>query len=513
MHDESGIAWDVETRDDGTRSLRVAAQPGRRYTIEQSADLEEWSPVRSWLGLTTGQVVSTDIFVGPPPPGAPTGQGQPVSPPADLPRTAMVMLQPVDDDSTVLVWQTGSSCVRIHEPLASGSWGPPTMIILHAMEFEGWTVLLQSIDLAWSAASPSLPPADPVLSQDDSDFHAALLSNRAAIASAVQAIHDKQQAALQEARLHGLAAGASAQGRYFRVREDGGIDSDGDGLTDEQELASGLNIFCGDTDGDGMDDRFEVANGLDARSDADASADADGDGDTNLAEYLAGSDPRVPDADHDGLPDPWEQTWASLVLATIDPNDPPAHLDATMLAALQSGNLDPEADYTNDGLTTRQQHTACPDPLADDGDTTTWLVKGKYFDPCSGSVVFDTRWGGSQVLGWGLRWMEFSWPGSWVSSQAPAVENPDLASGLSGLEGLSPSWVNDWFNQQLPMESLGIQVVREGGVGLPYAVASFQETSPQTGYKRFVFKKQQVWLKACRAKPGQDANWCLQTTL
>ena len=85
MHDESGIAWDVETHDDGTRTLRVGCAPGRRYTIEQSADLAQWTPVHSWIGLASGQVVGTDIFSGPPPSATPPMQTQGVVTPGPPP--------------------------------------------------------------------------------------------------------------------------------------------------------------------------------------------------------------------------------------------------------------------------------------------------------------------------------------------------------------------------------------------------------------------------------------------
>ena len=42
------------------------------------------------------------------------------------------------------------------------------------------------------------------------------------------------------------------------------IDSDGDGLTDSQEISMGTNPDAADTDGDGLDDSWEAANGLDA---------------------------------------------------------------------------------------------------------------------------------------------------------------------------------------------------------------------------------------------------------
>ena len=365
MHDESGIAWDLEVQEDGTRSLRVGCQPGRRYTIEQSADLDEWSPVRSWAGLATGQVVATDIFLGPPPPGAPAGQGQPTSPPGGLPRTALLMVQPVDDGSTVLNWRIGNACASIREPAGSGSWGPPTMVTLHSMEFDGWMVMLQARDLVWRASSPSLPATDPVLPPDDAAFHAVLLANRAAIATAINTIHETQQAASAEARLRGFPPGPSAQGRFFRVREESGIDSDGDGLTDEQELALGLNIFCNDTDGDGMDDRFEVVSGLDAHDNTNDWLDPDSDGLANIEEARLGTDARKADTDGDGIIDgedavpkaraiDWRRTpdcsyvWVPIGMA-------PLHPDAVVRGEITSG---PEILFGADSLVDPEERTA-----------------------------------------------------------------------------------------------------------------------------------------------------------
>jgi len=47
-----------------------------------------------------------------------------------------------------------------------------------------------------------------------------------------------------------------------------------------------------DTDGDGMPDDWEIAHGLNPKDPSDANLDSDGDGYTNLEEYLNGTDPR-----------------------------------------------------------------------------------------------------------------------------------------------------------------------------------------------------------------------------
>ena len=85
----------------------------------------------------------------------------------------------------------------------------------------------------------------------------------------------------------------------------GAVDSDGDGVPDDEDAfpndpnesvdtdSDGIgNNADTDDDGDTMPDDFELANGLDPLNAADADADADGDGFTNLEEFEAGTDPQ-----------------------------------------------------------------------------------------------------------------------------------------------------------------------------------------------------------------------------
>ena len=68
-------------------------------------------------------------------------------------------------------------------------------------------------------------------------------------------------------------------------------DSDGDGLTNAQEIALGTNPLNPDTDGDGMPDGWEVHFGTNPLVNDASNPSAAADGLTNLQEYMGGTDP------------------------------------------------------------------------------------------------------------------------------------------------------------------------------------------------------------------------------
>ena len=160
------------------------------------------------------------------------------------------------------------------------------------------------------------------------------------------------------------------------------LDTDGDGLIDEEELQIGTDPADPDSDEDGLTDGREVNEvGTDPLA-----PDTDGDGYDDAIELDAGSDPNDPasvpgggvhlDADGDGLIDEEE-----LQLGT-DPNNPDSdgdgYDDGEEVAAgtnpLNANNHPGDPD--GDGLTDERERELGTDPTNPDSDGD-WLLDGE----------------------------------------------------------------------------------------------------------------------------------------
>jgi hypothetical protein len=136
-------------------------------------------------------------------------------------------------------------------------------------------------------------------------------------------------------------------------------DSDGDGVSDDAELAAGTDPFDSDSDDDLLEDGDEFNEGTDPLD-----PDTDGDLLYDGEEFFnTATDPLDPDSDDDGRQDGDE------ILDGTDPLDPDSdddNLDDGAEAAAGTDPLDPDTD--DDGLLDGSEASYGADPLVSDTD-------------------------------------------------------------------------------------------------------------------------------------------------
>ncbi|MFB1481346.1 Ig-like domain-containing protein [Corallococcus sp. RDP092CA] len=187
----------------------------------------------------------------------------------------------------------------------------------------------------------------------------------------------------------------------FTVNAAGPVDSDNDGLTDEEEIAQGTDPNNPDTDGDGIPDGVEVnvghTNPLDSDSDDDGILDGNEDKNHDGLVDADETDPNNPDTDGDGLTDGVElgltepqgdDTDPSKFVADQDPSTKTNPLDDDSdddgltdgnEDANHDGKVDPtetdpnDIDTDGDGLTDGLE-LGLTDPQGDDTDPSKFVV-------------------------------------------------------------------------------------------------------------------------------------------
>lgn len=142
---------------------------------------------------------------------------------------------------------------------------------------------------------------------------------------------------------------------------DAGVDYDGDGYDDRDEIAAGTDPTNPDTDGDGVDDGQEIADGTDPLN-----PDSDGDGVNDGTEKADATDPLNPDTDGDGLTDGQEKTLGT------DPGQVDTDGDGIGDKTERDLGLDPndptdaDADPDGDEVSTIDELDASTDPFTAD---------------------------------------------------------------------------------------------------------------------------------------------------
>ncbi|MCB1875956.1 MAG: carboxypeptidase regulatory-like domain-containing protein [Chromatiales bacterium] len=169
-------------------------------------------------------------------------------------------------------------------------------------------------------------------------------ADRAAAAVSADALRQ-----LQGGALTGMSEAELADVANFPVF----TDSDGDGLSDQQELLLGTNPNAADSDGDGLNDRFEVDNGFDPLQPGEQNLDPDSDGLDNLAEQAAGSDPNQADSDGDGLTDPQELALGTNPSSSDTDNDGLSDGAEVNQWLTNPTNPDSDGDTLTDGFETQ----------------------------------------------------------------------------------------------------------------------------------------------------------------
>ncbi|MDD5223772.1 MAG: MopE-related protein [bacterium] len=230
-------------------------------------------------------------------------------------------------------------------------------------------------------------------------------------------------------------SGASHYWYYLRIRDF--TDSDGDGLTDQEEtLVYFTNPLNADSDGDGMRDGDEICYDGDCRSytpgsDPDPNdPDSDNDGLSDGEEWhMYGSNPTNPDTDGDGLSDGDEgNTYGSSPSNPDTDGDGLNDYQEVVTYGSNPNSVDTDGDGLNDYQEVITYGTDPADSDSDDDGYSDWQEINSGSDPNSlgskPSLIFEEESNNSRAE---CNWLEF----------------PDPVTAVFGV--ISPSEDSDYY--------------------------------------------------------------------
>ena len=240
------IDWTLQDSADGqSREFSISAQAGAYYHIESSGDLINWTVEASHYGLWDGQSLIQPLFeIVQGDPGGGGGGGAPVDPR----QSASVMMRSVPTGGILISW-------------TSFDTGEPAQYHLESKNPDpGWggVPIAGASDENYSVSVMNIGPYTGVY-----DGNLPLGTEDAAFLLAFDPLFDTMDAAAA-ANQPSTSPPVSNPGPkgFYRIRGEFNRDTDGDGITDRDELLlHGTDPFNRDSDGDGFLDGDEVANG------------------------------------------------------------------------------------------------------------------------------------------------------------------------------------------------------------------------------------------------------------
>jgi hypothetical protein len=260
---ESHIDWTLDTfettNSEWWQALDVQTVPGVNYRLEESSSLDpdDWTTLSSSYG--TGGNWICPVFPGVAP-SSPSLPGNPILPPssANPIRTAYLTIERSDTGSTLISWNSLDSNTPLRKLLAGVFLDPvwdefdSSYLYPHGSHFFALSPRLGT-PVTFVDPGASLGALDTAMIED---FVAALPEITSNIENSVIAAASFSPQPIQ------------SEGRaFFRIAADWTVDSDSDGRFDWQEITiDGNNPFATDSDGDGVSDVDEVTQGTNPNS-------------------------------------------------------------------------------------------------------------------------------------------------------------------------------------------------------------------------------------------------------